>query len=56
MNDDTKFLIRRMDTLEHRVLERLDKIDAWRNRMVGLGILAGGIGSFLMEVIIRKLL
>lgn len=55
VNDDTRFIIERMDALEQRVVLRIDALEAWRNKIIGLGVLAGGAGSFLMEIIIRKL-
>lgn len=54
MDDNTRFIIERMDDLERRLMARIDVLEAWRNRVIGLGIIAGGIGSFIMEVVLKK--
>lgn len=43
-----------MDALERRVMARIDAMEAWRNRMIGVGIVAGGIGSIVVQIVINK--
>lgn len=51
MNDDTKYLIRRMDQLEARLMAELKPLQEFKNKLIGMGVLAGGIGSLLIEYI-----
>lgn len=62
MDDNTRFIIERMDDSEQRVLSRIDalidrinNLEAWRNKVVGVGLIAGGVGSLLMEVMLNKI-
>jgi len=62
LDDNTRFIIERMDDSEQRVLSRIDalidrinNLEAWRNKVVGVGLIAGGVGSLLMEVMLNKI-
>lgn len=55
MDENTRFIIERMDDLEQRLMARIDVLEAWRNRVIGLGVVAGGIGSLIMEIVLKKL-
>ena len=67
MNEDTKFLLERMDAHEAKmmrrfdgVMNRLDTIEGWKNRLAGkmalIALAAGIIFPVLVEVAIRKFL
>lgn len=53
MNEDTRFILKRMDALEGRLMDELKEIQAWRNRVIGMAIVAGGVGSVLVEMAIK---
>lgn len=53
MNDDTKFILRRMEALEGRIMNELRELQAWKNKAIGAGIIAGGIGSFIMQILTK---
>lgn len=55
MDDNTRFIIERMDDLEQRLMARIDILEAWRNRVIGIGVIAGGVGSLIMEIVLKKI-
>lgn len=55
MNEDTKFILRRMEALEGRIMRELKELHAWKNKVtgiyVGIGLISGGIGSLVAKLI-----
>lgn len=53
MDENTQFLIERIDKVEERLLRKLDDLQAFKNKLLGMALLAGGIGSAIVDVVIR---
>lgn len=65
MDDDVKYLIERIDKLEERSVERInaveerlaakiDKLEGFRNKIIGVASLTGGVAGILADLFIRK--
>lgn len=55
MHEDTKFLLGRMDSFEARVMEKLDRLEAFKNKFLGMAILLGGVSGLVVELIARHM-
>ena len=51
MDDSEQRVLSRIDAL----IDRINNLEAWRNKVVGVGLIAGGVGSLLMEVMLNKI-
>lgn len=51
--DNLKFLIRRMDLLEGRIMKELKELQATKNKalgiIIGLSLLSGSVGASIIE-------
>jgi hypothetical protein len=54
VNDDTQFILKRMDAFEERVITELKELQAFRNRMIGVSIAISFVVSSTIEIL-RKL-
>lgn len=55
MQEDTRFLLRRMDTLEQRVMDRIDRLEAFKNRLLGMAFLGGGVAGLIIDLIAKHI-
>jgi len=55
-DENTRFIIKRMDALEHRIMDKIEDLQGFKNRVMGVALVCGGLGSFIVEVILNKLL
>lgn len=53
--EDVRFLIKRMDTMESRIVEKIDALQAFKNKLIGIAIIAGSIASILVELLHKSL-
>lgn len=53
--DNLRFLIRRMDTLEGRIMKELKELQATRNKalgiIIGIALVSGGLGATIIEAL-----
>lgn len=55
MDEQTIFLLERMDDMEERLVEKIDALTAFKNKLMGMAVIAGGVGSAVIEVIFKHL-
>lgn len=55
MDENTRFIIKRIDNVEKSLLREIKELQAFRNRVLGLSIGISFIVSSVVEVLIRKL-
>jgi hypothetical protein len=62
MDENTRFLIKRIDESEERLYEkmdklqeRLDELSAFENKVYGMAILAGALGSLMVDFLFKHL-
>ena len=67
MSPDTKFLLERMDSdrreskqehaaLRSELLEKIDPIEAFRNKILGMAIIGSGVTSIIVAVVSQLIL
>lgn len=55
LDGNTKYLIKRMDQLEGRIMTELKELQAWKNRAVGIMMIAGAISSVIISLAVKHL-
>lgn len=55
MDSNTKFLIKRMDQLESRIMMELKELQAWKNRAMGIIMVAGAVTSVIISFAVKHL-
>lgn len=55
-DENTRFLIKRMDVLERRIMDKIEELQNFKNKAIGMAVIAGGIGSFVMELAMKLFL
>ena len=59
MNDDTRFLLRRIEALEGRLSVKIDELMAFKNKALGvvlaISFVGGGIGATMVKLISQLL-
>jgi hypothetical protein len=54
MNADTKFILRRMEALEGRLMNELKELQAWKNKALGAAMVVSGITSVIIDFLFKK--
>lgn len=59
MNSDERFLLRRMEAMEGRLLNKIDELMAFKNKALGIlvaiSFVSGGLGSIVLKIIANHL-
>lgn len=53
MDADIKYLLTRMDLLEHRLIHKIEELQSFKNKVVGMAIVCGGIGSMIVQIAVK---
>lgn len=61
MNDETRFILRRIEAVEGRIMNELremrrevKELQAWKNRALGVIVTLSGLTSFVVSIILKK--
>lgn len=55
MDENTRFIINRIDKVETRLLREIKDLQAFKNRVLGISVGVSFVISSLIEVVLRKL-
>lgn len=55
MDENTRFLIERMDSRFDRLEKKIDSLQAFENKAYGIAILAGAVGSVMIDFLLKHL-
>lgn len=53
MNEDTRFILRRIENLEGKIMSELKELHAFKNKSIGIAVMAGCVGSLLIELTLK---
>jgi hypothetical protein len=54
MDENTRFLIKRMDMMEARIMSKIDALDQFRAKIIGGSLAISFIVSVAFELIMRR--
>jgi hypothetical protein len=54
MDENTRFLIERMDAMESRIMAKIEALDRFKSKIVGASMVVSGAVSILFELMMRK--
>ena len=56
VDENTRFIIKRMDVLERRIMDKIEDLQGFKNKVLGVALISGGLGSIFVELVIKKFL
>lgn len=53
MDENTQFIMERMDKLEERLVKKIDDLQAFKNKIMGMAMIAGAVSSALIQAVFK---
>jgi len=54
MNRNQESLIKELKSVRRELLAKIDRLESFRNKVIGMATLAGGIAGTIVEVVLKK--
>ena len=53
MNEDTRFILKRMEALEGRIMAEIKELQAWKNKVIGTYLCLSVITSLVFHELVK---